>query len=40
MKDTETLSKLISETAKETVIEINNLKKSFGAQQVLTDLSL
>jgi phospholipid/cholesterol/gamma-HCH transport system ATP-binding protein len=41
MKDTETLSKLMPATAnKETVIEINNLKKSFGAQQVLIDLSL
>lgn len=41
MQDTETLSKLLPSTAnKEPVIEINNLKKSFGEQQVLTDLSL
>ncbi|MDO9254887.1 MAG: ATP-binding cassette domain-containing protein [Bacteroidales bacterium] len=43
MKDTETLSKLMPAAAaanKEAVIEINNLKKSFGTQQVLTDLSL
>lgn len=41
MKDTETLSKLVSTPVnKELVIEINNLKKSFGTQQVLTDLSL
>jgi len=41
MQDTETLSKLMAETAKkEPVIEINNLKKSFGTQQVLVDLSL
>jgi phospholipid/cholesterol/gamma-HCH transport system ATP-binding protein len=41
MQDTETLSKLLPVTAiKEPVIEINNLKKSFGEQQVLTDLSL
>ncbi len=41
MKDTETLSELMPEAAnKEIVIEINNLKKSFGTQQVLTDLSL
>lgn len=41
MQDTETLSKLFPTTAnKEPVIEITNLKKSFGAQQVLVDLSL
>jgi len=41
MKDTETLSKLLPVMAnKEPVIEISNLKKSFGEQQVLTDLSL
>jgi phospholipid/cholesterol/gamma-HCH transport system ATP-binding protein len=41
MKDTETLSKQMASLAKEApVIEINNLKKSFGAQHVLTDLSL
>jgi len=41
MQDTETLSKLLSAAAKkEPVIEINNLKKSFGTQQVLVDLSL
>jgi len=41
MQDTETLSKLLPPTSKkEPVIEIHNLKKSFGTQQVLTDLSL
>ena len=41
MQDTETLSKLLSVTTnKEPVIEIKNLKKSFGEQQVLTNLSL
>jgi phospholipid/cholesterol/gamma-HCH transport system ATP-binding protein len=41
MKDTETLSELLPAAAnKETVIEIHNLKKSFGAQPVLTDISL
>jgi phospholipid/cholesterol/gamma-HCH transport system ATP-binding protein len=41
MQDTETLSELLSvATNKEPVIEISNLKKSFGEQQVLTDLSL
>jgi len=41
MIDTETLSKLVHATSnKAPVIEIHNLKKSFGAQQVLTDLSL
>ena len=41
MQDTETLNKLLPTTEKkEPVIEINNLKKSFGTQQVLIDLSL
>ena len=41
MKDTESLSKLIPTTTnKETVIEIHNLKKSFGSLQVLSDVSL
>lgn len=41
MHDTETLSKLLpSASIKEPVIEINNLSKAFGAQQVLCDLSL
>jgi len=41
MQDTETLSKLLPTTSKkEPVIEIHNLKKSFGEQQVLIDLSL
>jgi phospholipid/cholesterol/gamma-HCH transport system ATP-binding protein len=41
MQNTETLSKLLPTTSKnEPVIEIHNLKKSFGEQQVLTDLSL
>lgn len=41
MKDTETLSKLMpANTNKETVIEIHNLKKSFGSLQVLSDVSL
>lgn len=41
MQDTENLSTLLSAPAnKAPVIEINNLKKSFGAQPVLTDLSL
>ena len=41
MLDTENLSKLLPLRAKnKPVIEINNLKKSFGEQQVLTDLSL
>lgn len=41
MQETETLSKLLSSTTnKKPVIEINNLKKSFGTQPVLTDLSL
>jgi phospholipid/cholesterol/gamma-HCH transport system ATP-binding protein len=41
MLDTENLSELLPLTAKnKPVIEINNLKKSFGEQQVLTDLSL
>jgi phospholipid/cholesterol/gamma-HCH transport system ATP-binding protein len=41
MQDTENLSKLLAVTTNKTpVIEITNLKKSFGAQPVLTDLSL
>ena len=41
MLDTENLSELLPLKAKnKPVIEINNLKKSFGEQQVLTDLSL
>jgi phospholipid/cholesterol/gamma-HCH transport system ATP-binding protein len=41
MQDTETLSKLMPATTnKKPVIEINNLRKSFGEQIVLTDLSL
>jgi len=41
MQDTETLSKLLlATTNKKPVIEINNLRKSFGEQMVLTDLSL
>jgi phospholipid/cholesterol/gamma-HCH transport system ATP-binding protein len=41
MQDTETLSTLLPiASKKEPVIEINNLKKSFGEQQVLIDLSL
>jgi len=41
MQDTETLSTFLPLTKKsDPVIEINNLKKSFGVQPVLTDLSL
>jgi phospholipid/cholesterol/gamma-HCH transport system ATP-binding protein len=41
MLDTENLSELLPLKAKnKPVIEINNLKKSFGEQQVLTDLTL
>jgi phospholipid/cholesterol/gamma-HCH transport system ATP-binding protein len=41
MKDTETLITLVPpKVENDIVIEINNLKKSFGTQQVLTDLSL
>jgi phospholipid/cholesterol/gamma-HCH transport system ATP-binding protein len=41
MQDTETLSGLLPTMSKnDPVIEIHNLKKSFGEQQVLTDLSL
>jgi len=41
MIDTENLSKLIQpKSENKPVIEISNLKKSFGEQQVLTDLSL
>jgi len=41
IEDTETPDKfLLIAKSKEPVIEINNLKKSFGTQQVLTDLTL
>ncbi|NTW26692.1 MAG: ATP-binding cassette domain-containing protein [Lentimicrobium sp.] len=41
MKDTEALSEQLPKaTIKDPVIEISNLKKSFGTQPVLTDLSL